>query len=115
MKNASSMWLHGYWGQDWADNYVRVVKLDGAASTVTTDTKTPPVYGKVERICVCVCDILVKELFCLARVRVHTSKQCNPSCQTICLCVTSVTVRCRLSQDCTILRFEYAGVPRLSW
>ncbi|XP_065182891.1 uncharacterized protein LOC135813811 [Sycon ciliatum] len=45
VKNASSMWLHGYWGQDWADNYVRVVKLDGAASTVTTDTKTPPVYG----------------------------------------------------------------------
>ena len=50
VKDSSSMWLHGYWGFDWADNYVRVVKLDGATSTITTDSKTLPLYGKMCRI-----------------------------------------------------------------
>lgn len=44
-KNTSTLWLHGFWSQDWADNYVMVDTVNKTSSTVTVNKQTPPVYG----------------------------------------------------------------------
>ena len=46
VKSTSTLWLHGYWSYDWADNYVKVTELDNATSTVTMDPKTSPIDGE---------------------------------------------------------------------
>lgn len=44
-KNTSTLWLHGFWSFDWADNYVKVDTVNLTSSTFTVDKQTPPVYG----------------------------------------------------------------------
>ena len=44
-KNTSTLWLHGFWSYDWADNYVKVDAVNLTSSTFTVDKQTPPVYG----------------------------------------------------------------------
>ena len=44
-KNTSTLWLHGYWSYDWADNYVRVQDVSSANTTITVSDKTSPLYG----------------------------------------------------------------------
>ena len=44
-KNTSTLWLHGFWSYDWADNYVRVEDVDVAQSAFVIDPQTPILYG----------------------------------------------------------------------
>ena len=44
-KNTSTLWLHGYWSYDWADNYVQVVEISPNNATYTVSETTPPLYG----------------------------------------------------------------------
>ncbi len=44
-KNTSTLWLHGFWSFDWADNYVRVETVNATGSSFIIDNSTPPVYG----------------------------------------------------------------------
>jgi hypothetical protein len=43
-------WLHGYWGFDWADNYVRIRSINTENKTIVTDPATPPIYGFHEKV-----------------------------------------------------------------
>lgn len=43
-KNTSTLWLHGYWSFDWADNYISA-KVSVNDSTFIASDDTPPVYG----------------------------------------------------------------------
>mmetsp|Transcript_21215 Transcript_21215/g.38299 ORF Transcript_21215/g.38299 Transcript_21215/m.38299 type:complete len:693 (-) Transcript_21215:57-2135(-) len=36
-------WLHGYWGFDWADNYLKVASLNASSRTFEIDTTLSPV------------------------------------------------------------------------
>ena len=45
-KNTSTLWLHGFWSYDWADNYVRVSSLNRTAAEFVIDPATPVLYGK---------------------------------------------------------------------
>ena len=49
-RNTSTLWLHGYWSFDWADNYVKVESIDTKNTTFVVSQDTPPVYGKNHRI-----------------------------------------------------------------
>ncbi|XP_062523158.1 uncharacterized protein LOC134197826 isoform X2 [Corticium candelabrum] len=42
--DVSTLWLHGYWKYDWADNYVHVLQYDASSCTVHLDPKTPVLY-----------------------------------------------------------------------
>lgn len=42
--NTSTLWMHGYWQYDWADNYVHVAQYDPSSCTVSIDPKTPILY-----------------------------------------------------------------------
>ena len=44
-KDTSTLWLHGYWQYDWADNYVKVLSIDHSSSEITIDPKTPTLYS----------------------------------------------------------------------
>eukprot|EP00731_Ephydatia_muelleri_P030116 Em0021g639a len=45
-KNTSTLWLHGFWSYDWADNYVKVVSVNTTLSAfVINNVTTPPLYG----------------------------------------------------------------------
>ena len=44
-KNTTTLWLHGYWSYDWADNYVKVDSIDAKANVFTVSEKTPPLDG----------------------------------------------------------------------
>eukprot|EP01060_Flectonema_neradi_P038371 TRINITY_DN8014_c0_g1_i1.p1 TRINITY_DN8014_c0_g1~~TRINITY_DN8014_c0_g1_i1.p1 ORF type:complete len:605 (+),score=87.65 TRINITY_DN8014_c0_g1_i1:71-1885(+) len=44
-KQNGSLWLHGYWKFDWADNYVRVLNISLETNTVNIDPATPVVYN----------------------------------------------------------------------
>ena len=44
-KDTSTLWLHGYWEYDWADNYVKVLSIDNSSSEITIDPKTPTLYS----------------------------------------------------------------------
>lgn len=46
-KNTSTLWLHGFWSYDWADNYVRVENVDKTQSVLVTDPATPILYGMI--------------------------------------------------------------------
>ena len=44
-RDTSTLWLHGYWQYDWADNYVKVLSINRSSYEITTDPKTPPLFG----------------------------------------------------------------------
>eukprot|EP00118_Oscarella_pearsei_P002836 m.11847 g.11847 ORF g.11847 m.11847 type:complete len:635 (+) comp23645_c0_seq2:250-2154(+) len=44
-KNVSTLWLHGYWQYDWADNYVHIANFDASTCTAQTDPHTPFEYS----------------------------------------------------------------------
>ena len=46
-KNVSTLWLHGYWKFDWADNYVHVMKFDVNNCTAQIDPATPFLYSTI--------------------------------------------------------------------
>ena len=46
-KDASTLWLHGYWQYDWADNYVKVSSIDHSSNEIIIDPKTPTLYSKL--------------------------------------------------------------------
>ena len=52
-KDISTLWLHGFWQYDWADNYVKVLSIDRSSNEFITDPKTPPVFGMYVAIIEC--------------------------------------------------------------
>ncbi|XP_065903276.1 uncharacterized protein [Dysidea avara] len=48
-KDTSTMWLHGYWEYDWADNYVKVLSVNHASNEIIIDSKTPTLYSVHEK------------------------------------------------------------------
>ena len=46
-KDISTLWLHGYWQYDWADNYVKVSSIDHSSNEITIDPKTRTLYSKL--------------------------------------------------------------------
>jgi len=44
-KDTSTMWLHGYWEYDWADNYVKVLSVNHTSNEIMIDPKTPTLYS----------------------------------------------------------------------
>ncbi|XP_065842378.1 uncharacterized protein [Oscarella lobularis] len=48
-KNVSTLWLHGYWKFDWADNYVHVMKFDVNNCTAQIDPATPFLYNAMAK------------------------------------------------------------------
>jgi len=44
-KDTSTMWLHGYWEYDWADNYVKVLSVNHTSNEIKIDPKTPTLYS----------------------------------------------------------------------
>ena len=44
-QNLSSVWLHGYWEYDWADNYVQIQDISLETRTITINQATPFLYG----------------------------------------------------------------------
>ena len=45
IKEIDHGWLHGFWMYDWADNYVKLSKIDTTNKLIYVNTTTPPVYG----------------------------------------------------------------------
>jgi len=43
-KNTSTLWLHGFWSYDWADNYVKVDMVNTTGMSFVINSSTPPVY-----------------------------------------------------------------------
>eukprot|EP01064_Diplonema_japonicum_P003712 TRINITY_DN12409_c1_g1_i1.p1 TRINITY_DN12409_c1_g1~~TRINITY_DN12409_c1_g1_i1.p1 ORF type:complete len:637 (+),score=79.85 TRINITY_DN12409_c1_g1_i1:79-1911(+) len=43
-KNDTSASLHGYWGNDWGDNYVKMSGVDATHRRITVNSSTPFVY-----------------------------------------------------------------------
>ena len=39
-----SLWLHGYWKYEWADNYIKVLHISIETNTITIDPATPVLY-----------------------------------------------------------------------
>jgi len=60
-KNTSTLWLHGFWSYDWADNYVKVDMVNTTGMSFVINSSTPPVYGELKSalyaflLCVRVC------------------------------------------------------------
>eukprot|EP01084_Bolivina_argentea_P029312 54390_1 len=40
----NSLWLHGYWGFDWADSYTQIESIDISTKTINTYNTTLPIY-----------------------------------------------------------------------
>ena len=47
-KNTSTLWLHGFWSYDWADNYVKVDMVNTTGMSFVINSSTPPVYGELK-------------------------------------------------------------------